>query len=176
MKQAIRLVLGLIILVSIQACQSNKRANNYNNTLVDDKGLSFIASGTETSLMAVKVSGLALSNSKNQDVIQFAKRMIDDHTRLAADMEKLQVDNFVTSEDSISDVHQQMITDLEKKRVGIFDKAYLQEMIIAHEQEVGLFNAASQGKNPDIAAFAHKKLPALKAHLDSAKAISLMLK
>ena len=176
MKQIARLLLGLIILILVQSCQSDKRANNYNNALVDDKGLSFFASGTETSLTAVKASGLAISNSKNQQVIQFAKMMIDDHTQLTTDLRKLQTANFVTTEDSVSTIHQQMLTDLEKKRAAAFDKAYIQEVISEHGQLVALFNTASRNNDPDISGFAQKKLPALKAQLDSAKAISLTLK
>ncbi|MDB4924538.1 MAG: hypothetical protein JWR23_594 [Mucilaginibacter sp.] len=168
--------MGLVTLVLVQSCESNKRANNYNNALVDDKGLSFFASGTETSLAAIKASGLAISNSRNQRVIQFAKMMIDDHTQLATDLEKLQAANFVISEDSISAVHQQMLVDLEKKRAAAFDKAYMQEIISEHEQQVALFNSASREKDPDISGLAQKTLPALKAHLDSAKAISLTLR
>jgi putative membrane protein len=102
--------------------------------------------------------------------------MIDDHTQLATDLEKLQAANFVTSEDSISTTHQQMLTDLEKKHAVAFDKAYMQEIISEHEEQLTLFNAASREKDPDISDFAQKRLPALKAHLDSAKAISLTLK
>lgn len=177
MKQISGLVLGLIAMVLVQSCQSNKRANNYNNKpLVDNNGLLFFTNATETALTTVKVSGLAISNSKNQEVIQFAKKMIDDHTRLAVDLKKLQTDNFVTSEDSINTLHQQMITGLEKKRAAAFDKAYMQEMVAEHEQQVGLFNAASRGKNINISDFATKQLPSLKSRLDSARMINVNLK
>ncbi|HEY9196575.1 MAG TPA: DUF4142 domain-containing protein, partial [Mucilaginibacter sp.] len=94
MKYFIGLLLGLFTLIGLQSCQSNKRANNYNNkALVDDNGLLFLKNGTEASLATVKASGLAISNSKNQKIIQFAKAMIDDHTLLADNLKKLGVDN-----------------------------------------------------------------------------------
>ena len=177
MRQIRGLILGFVVLMLVQSCQSNKRANNYNNKpLVDNDGLLFFTNATETALTTVKVSGLAISNSKNQQVIQFAKKMIDDHTRLAVDLKKLQTDNFVTSEDSINLLHQQMIAGLEKKRAAVFDKAYIQEMVSEHEQQVNLFNAASRGKNVNISDFALKELPFLKARLDSARTINLNLK
>jgi putative membrane protein len=102
--------------------------------------------------------------------------MIDEHSRLAVDLKKLQTDNFITPKDSINAIHQQIIADLEKKRAGIFDKMYIQEVINEYEQQIILFNAASLNKNINVADFAKKTLPVLKAHLDSAKVISLILK
>jgi len=169
-------LLGLITLVLVLSCQDNKRANNYNKPRVDDEGLLFFTHATEASLASVKASGLVISNSKNLQVIQFAKLMIDEHTRLAVDLKKLQTDNFVTSKDSINAMHQQMIADLKKKRAGIFDKTYILEVINEYEQQIILFNAASLNKNINVSNFAKKTLPVLKAHLDSAKVISLILK
>ncbi|HMG06958.1 MAG TPA: DUF4142 domain-containing protein [Mucilaginibacter sp.] len=169
-------LLGLITLVLVLSCQDNKRANNYNKLQVDDEGLLFFNNATEASLTSVKASGLVISNSKNLQVIQFAKLMIDEHTRLAVDLKKLQTDNFVTSKDSINAMHQQMIADLKKKRAGIFDKTYILEVINEYEQQIILFNAASLNKNINVSNFAKKTLPVLKAHLDSAKVISLILK
>jgi putative membrane protein len=170
-------LLGLLIFTLMQACESNKRAHNYNNKpLVDDKGLLFFTNATETSLTTVKASGLVIANSKNQEVVQFGKNMINNYTKLAADLKKLQADNFVTAEDSISTLHQQTIAGLEKKHAIIFDKAYMQEMVSEHQQQIELFNSASQDKNVNVADFAKEVLPALHARLDSAKAISSALK
>jgi putative membrane protein len=177
MKQLTSLAFGVFILVSIQSCQSNKHASNYNDeALVGDSDITFLKNGTEGSLTTIKASGLALSNSKNMKVIQFAKSMIDVHTQLADDLEKLQADNFVTTDDTINTIHQQAIAALEKKRAASFDKAYLAMLITDHTQAISLFNAASKDKNADISSFVKKTLPALKMHLDSARAISLTLK
>ncbi len=177
MKQITNLLLGFAALVSVLSCQSNKRANNYNNkALVDDSGLLFLTNATEASLTEIKASGLVMANSRNQQVIRFAKMLIDDHTQLTTDLKKLQTDNFVTSEDSINSVHRQMIAGLEKKRAGAFDKAYMQQIINEHEQQIALFKAAGNDKNINVSDFAKNTIPALKAHLDSARALSLTLK
>lgn len=177
MKQIAGLGLGLIILVSVLSCQSNKRANNYNKQpAVDQREEVFLKNAAEASNTFVKISGLAISNSKDQQVLQFAKMMIDGHTQLAADLQKLQTDNFVIPTDSISTAHQQIIDNLGKRRAAEFDKAYLQEIINKYEPEIKQYDFAGQYKSSNIADFAQKALPALKAHLDSAKAISVALK
>jgi putative membrane protein len=177
MKQTAGFLLGLIILISIQSCESNKRANNYNDkALVDDSGLLFLKNGTESSLITVKASGLAISNSKNQQVIQFAKAMIDDHTLLADNLKKLETDNFVTGADTISPANMQLINDLEQKKAGEFDKAYMGMVVSQHELDLALFKTASQNKSPNLSDFAQKTMPSLQAHLDSAKMIGATLK
>lgn len=177
MKQTIGLVLALVTLLSIQSCESNKRANNYNNkALVDDSGLMFLKTGTEASLATVKASGLAISNSKNQKVIQFAKTMIDDHTLLADNLRKLETDNFVNGTDTINAAHEQSIAGLEQKKAADFDKAYIEMVVNEHEQEITLFKNAALNKSSNVADFAQKNMTSLQAHLDSAKMIMTTLK
>ncbi|MGN8070239.1 hypothetical protein [Mucilaginibacter sp. 22184] len=107
MKQITGILIGLITLILVQSCTDNKRPSNYNNkSLVDDKGLSFLNSSTEAGLTMIKISGLPVSNSKNQLVIQFAQKVTVDNMKLVDELRKLKSDNFVTSADSVSDVHQ----------------------------------------------------------------------
>jgi len=177
MKYFTGLLLILVAFIWMPSCESNKRANNYNNkALVDDSGMLFLKNGTEASLATVKASGLAISKSKNQQVIQFAKAMIDNHTLLADNLRKLEIDNFVASDDTINAGHQQVIAALEQKKAADFDKAYMELIVNQHEQEITLFKTAKLNKNPNVSDFAGKNMPALQAHLDSAKMIMLTLK
>lgn len=167
----------MFLLLVLQACQSNRQANNYNKALVDDNGLLFLKSGEESTLASVKASGLAIANSKNQRVIQFAKLMIDDHTMLADDFKKLKTDNQIADSVVISPIHQQMINDLDIKKARAFDKAYIQMVISDHTEQIALYKTVGQDKkNASLANFANKMLPGLQAHLDTAKFISTILK
>jgi len=177
MSRSASVILILFALVMTQSCQSNRHANNYNKGLVDDNGLLFIKSGEESTLASVKASGLAIANSKNQKVIQFAKLMIDDHTMLADDFKKLRTDNFIADSVVISPMHQQIIDDLDLKKAGAFDKAYIQLVINDHTEQIALYKTTAKDmKNTSLADFATKMLPGLQAHLDTAKLISTTLK
>lgn len=177
MKQLICLVFGLAAIVLVQSCQSNKRANNYNDkALVDDSVSLFLKNSTEESLMAVKASGLAISNSKNQRVIQFAKTMIDDHTRLTDELKQLQADDSVKVTDKLNVIHQQIIANLEQKKAAEFDKAYLEIIVAQDGQEMNHFKAATQAKSLNVVEFAKKGISLLQTHLDSAKTINDNLK
>ena len=177
MKQIAGILVGLITMVLIQGCNGNQHPSNYNDKpLVDDKGLAFLNTGTETGLTIIKISGLAISNSKNQLVIQLAQKINGDNMKLVADLKKLKDDSFVTSEDSISDTHQQMISRLEKMHGIPFDKTYLQEAINEQQQLISLFEAASHNSNANVVDFARIKLPDLRARLDSEKSLETVLK
>jgi putative membrane protein len=177
MSRSTSILFFLFALVTLQACQSNRQASNVSKAVVDDNDLLFIKSGEESTLASVKASGLAIANSKNQRVIQFAKLMIDDHTMLADDFKKLKIDNAIQDSVAISPMHQQIINDLDAKRAGAFDRAYIQLVINDHTEQIALYKTAgSDKKNTSIADFANKMLPGLQAHLDTAKFISTILK
>lgn len=177
MSRLTSVLLCMFLLLMLQACQSNRQANNYNKAQIDDNGLLFLKSGEESTLASVKASGLAIANSKNQRVIQFAKMMIDDHTMLADDFKKLKTDNMVADSTIISPIHQQMINDLDVKKARAFDKAYIQMVINDHTDQIALYKIVGQDKkNASLADFANKMLPGLQAHLDTAKLIGTTLK
>lgn len=167
----------IALLGMLQACQSNRQANNYNNKQADDNSVTFIKNGEESSIASVKASGLAIANSKNQRVIQFAKLMIDDHTMLADDFKKLRIDNSIADSIAITPIHEQLIKDLDVKKAKVFDKAYIQMVIDDHADQIALYKTVIEDKkNVEVADFAKKMLPGLQAHLDTAKLISTTLK
>lgn len=177
MSRSVNVLFCMFFLLMLQACQSNRQANNYNKVQIDDNGMLFLKSGEESTLASVKASGLAIANSKNQRVIQFAKLMIDDHTMLADDFKKLKTDNLITDSVAINPIHQQMINDLDVKKAGAFDRAYIQMVINDHVDQIALYKTVGKDKkNASLADFANKTLPGLQAHLDTARFISTTLK
>ncbi|HTH82415.1 MAG TPA: DUF4142 domain-containing protein [Mucilaginibacter sp.] len=178
MKKLIYPLLGVILVCVITSCEDNKRAKNYNNytAAIDEQGKVFIEKGLEAGLAEIKASKLAMTNSKNPRVINFAKMMISDHTKSGDELEKIGISKRVAEGDTVSAAHQQIIKSLSSKLGVIFDGAYMQMMVNDHEDAIKLFNGAAQNNNTAIQNFAKKTLPTLKMHLDSAKAISASLK
>jgi putative membrane protein len=176
MKNLIYLALGIVTLLSVQACQ-NEHGKNYNDaTRVDQDGLNFIKNGIEGGLTEIKASGLALTNSSNQRVIGLAKMMIDDHTKAGEGLKKIESDKMIEGKDSISGKHEQIINALSKKSGAAFDRAYLKMMAADHEDAIKLFTIGSQNTSPVVSDFAAKTLPTIKMHLDSVNAINTSLK
>ncbi|SHM23020.1 DUF4142 domain-containing protein [Mucilaginibacter sp. OK098] len=175
MKNVIYLLSGVMILLCAQACQ-DKKSKNYNQGQDEQEGVVFIKSGIEGGLTEIKASGLAITNSNNQKVIDLAKMMIDDHTKTGEELKQLETDKKITETDTINSAHQQMINDLSKKSGKAFDKMYLQMMVADHEEAVKLFTNASSNSDNKIKKVASQNLPTIKIHLDSANAICIALK
>jgi putative membrane protein len=173
------ILLGLLALsfCYMEACQDNRRAKNYNNkTLVDDDGLKFIHDANESGLTEITTANVAIKNSQNPRVINFAKMMITDHTAVGNGLKKLAADKYVSVGDSITPEHQTMIKALAAKQGTEFDKAYMQMMVADHIQAVELFHNSTENTNKALNNFARDNSKKLIMHLDSAKAILTSLK
>ena len=53
-----------------------------------------------------------------------------------------------------------------------FDKAYVEMMVVDHQNAVALFEKASKSTDNDVKAYANKYLPVLKKHLKHIQALA----
>ncbi|EJO59490.1 DUF4142 domain-containing protein, partial [Burkholderia multivorans] len=123
----------------------------------------------KTELLA---SQLAADRSSNAEVKAFARRMIDDHERLARELRRLGVDKGVP-------VQTRMLVDpalntLRTLSGAAFDRAYVQLAgPAAHEEAIRTYEAeARDGHDAQLRAFAARTLPMLKNHLAAARALA----
>ncbi|CAN5271851.1 hypothetical protein BH09BAC6_BH09BAC6_05880 [soil metagenome] len=177
MNKLIYVVMGIVILLSAMSCRNNKQGKNYNaETWLDQQGLSFINAVNDGSITEVKASALALTKSGDQQIVRFAKMIVDDHFVTGDELKKITANKNVIGKDSISKEHLQMLAQLTTKKGKAFDKAYIQMMVIDHEKSVQLFKEASTNTSQDIQNFIQKNLPTVQTHLDSANKICSALK
>ncbi|WP_442865728.1 DUF4142 domain-containing protein [Burkholderia sp. IMCC1007] len=115
---------------------------------------------------------LALDRSSNPDVKAFARRMLDDHGRIAGTLSRLGAQKGVP-------VQARMLVDpavnaLRSKQGRAFDTAYVELAgPHAHEEIVRLYEAeAHNGHDRQLRAFAADTLPMLKAHLTAARQLA----
>ncbi|ABX17923.1 DUF4142 domain-containing protein [Burkholderia multivorans] len=123
----------------------------------------------KTELLA---SQLAADRSSNAEVKAFARRMIDDHERIARELRRLGVDKGVP-------VQTRMLVDpalntLRTLSGAAFDRAYVQLAgPAAHEEAIRAYEAeARDGHDAQLRAFAARTLPMLKNHLAAARALA----
>jgi putative membrane protein len=177
MKKLIYPALGLAFLFSIQSCLDEGKAKYMNEkTLVDAGGITLIHDGLEGGLTEIKASTIAEANSKNPQVLDFAKMMITDHSKADSTLYWMENDKLITEKDTISAEHQEEIDSLSKKTGADFDKAYIAMMVKDHEGAVDLFTDQIDDKNQTIQDFARATLPTLKMHLEKAKELEASLK
>ncbi len=129
----------------------------------------FAKMASQSNMLEVETSKLALEKSKKEDIRAFAQRMVDDHTNAGKEMEKAAASDGVTAVPAkLDDQHAKMLKDLGAASAGDFDSQYAQLQVQAHEQAVALFTGYSQQKGA-LADLAGKLLPTLQEHLEMAR-------
>jgi len=143
---------------------------------VDDKTHTFMNDAALGGMTEVEVSKLAKDRALNPRVKNFAEMMIRDHTAAGNDLKTIAMEKSVALPDNLGK-NEDHVKDLSSKNGAAFDKAYMKMMLKDHKDVVDAFEKTAQnGTDPDVKTFASQKLPTLRMHLDSAKAISEALK
>jgi putative membrane protein len=133
----------------------------------------FVEDASAKGVAEIEAGKLAQEKGTSADVKTFAAQMIKDHTaaneklKTIAQSKKLEI-----SDDAmLLDKAKAMI--LELRGAKSFDQAYANNQVKAHEQTIELFEEeAKNGKDAELKAFATATLPALKTHLEHAKALA----
>jgi putative membrane protein len=156
-----------------QVLDSSK--SNAPDSLVADHN--FLVEAASGGIMEVQLGKYAVANAGSAAVKQFGQMMVNDHSK--ADSEATVIANVkaIAIPGVPGDKQQKHIDDLTKKKDADFDKDYMSMMVDDHEEDIRKFeDAAKNGRDPDIRAFAAKTLPVLRKHLDAAKKIKKGLK
>ena len=143
-----------------------------NTVVTDEKSSEFLKKVTNAGMAEIQLAKLAQQKGTIDAVKNFAAMLERDHTAVNQQVKALADQRNVALPAAISDDKQKMYTDMEKMTGKAFDKDYISMMIKAHGDGISLFeDTRSNASDIDVKNFADKTLPALKMHLDSAKAI-----
>lgn len=125
----------------------------------------------------VELGQLALEKAQNDQVKQFAQRMVTDHSQANSDLVSMGDKMSITLPTELDKEHQDIKNKLSKLNGAKFDKEYMKAMVDDHQKDVNDFQKQSGSAiNSDVKAFASKTLPTLQQHLDLAKSINDSLK
>lgn len=147
-------------------------ANTATNVVTDEKSAEFFKKVTNAGMAEIQLAKLAQQKATIDAVKNFAAMLERDHTAVNQQVKNLADQRTVVLPATISDDKQKMYADMEKMTGKAFDKDYISMMIKAHNDGISLFeDTRANASDVDVKNFADKTLPALKMHLDSAKAI-----
>lgn len=134
---------------------------------VKGKDKSFLVNAAEAGNAEVAASKIALEKTQNPDVKKFAQKMIDEHTKVGADLKQLASSKDVSVPSEPSVAQRGKIAILDKLSGTTFDKRYASMIgVTAHKDAVKLFQKAStSAQDPEVRSFAVKTLPDLQEHL-----------
>lgn len=137
----------------------------------DERFLKNAIQGSHAEILGTQ---LALEKSENDDVKQFAQKMIEDHGKMVQEADALATSKGMEPPSGPSALQSTEIAALKALSGGAFDTMYVNRIGVAsHESTVTLFEkAAQEAKDPDIKAMATKTLPKLQEHLKMANSLN----
>jgi putative membrane protein len=158
----------------------------------------FIRNAAKSGLLEVRVAKMGVQKAQNSSVKQFAQRLVDDHTKVNAELKQLASSKGITlldadritgitpdtdadrtqvrekagSDDAAHKAHLEAVKKLEGLSGTEFDSAWVKAIVTHHEKSVAAYEKASQSAtDPQVKSFAAKTLPTLKEHLSQAKSL-----
>ncbi len=138
----------------------------------------FMTKAASGGMMEVELGKLAQQNAQMQEVKDFGTMMVTDHENVNNELKALAAKNNIVLPDSMSDDHMEHINKLRDMKGLEFDKAYMSLMVEDHEEDIDLFESASNDNdlaNTEVKAFADKTLQALRQHHERAKQVKDMV-
>lgn len=134
----------------------------------------FAKAAAEGGFVEVKLGQLAEQKAANQQIKDFGKRMVTDHTKgddnLKTAVSKDNLDVTVPSQLNAKD--QATYDRLSKLSGSAFDRAYARDMVRDHIVDVAAFrHEANDGKDASLKSFAATTLPTLEDHLKQAREV-----
>lgn len=155
----------------------DQNMNNNATANLDENTRTFMTKAAGGGMMEVELGQLAQQNARSERVKNFGQMMVNDHSKANDDLKSIARQKNVTLPETMPAEHQHHKDDLSKKKGADFDKAYIKMMVDDHKKDVDAFEKASKdASDPDVKNFAAQKLPTLRMHLDSAKAIQKDMK
>ena len=108
---------------------------------------------------------LAQQRASDEQVRQFAQRMVEDHGKAGEELRRIASGQGITLPEKLDKSAEKDIDRLTKLNGAAFDKAYMKHNVGAHKTAVKDFGKeAGSGKDEALKRFAAQTLPMLKEH------------
>ena len=142
-------------------------------TQISSEDREFMTKAAHAGHAEVKAGEMTLEKSENEQVRQFAQRMIDDHTKANEELQELAANKGVTLPSEPDEDQKKTANELSELSGEDFDAEYMDAQVSDHETVIGFFeDETDDGSDADVIAFASKTLPKLRAHLEMAENIN----
>ncbi len=132
----------------------------------------FVQMAAMSDMFEIQSSQAALKNSKDAEVQKFAQMMIDDHTKMSAELKSVVQSANVKAEIpmSLSGAKAKTLQQLSNMSGEKFDAMYWKAQVQAHQEALKLMQGyAKNGDNAALRQFAEKGVPTIQEHLQMAQ-------
>ena len=162
--------IGTVAILGLLACPALQIQAGEAELAAQD--LEFAQKAAEGGVMEVELGELAQGQAKDEQVVQFGERMVQDHGQANEKLRAIAEQKGIQLPQDLPEDAQQKNDELQQLSDAEFDQAYMDEMVKDHEKDIGLFEQqAESGEDPDLRAFAEETLPTLREHLELAREV-----
>jgi putative membrane protein len=167
------LVAGTVALAMAGPALAQKSSQAKTSTPAASKQASdqkFVMDAAKGGMAEVELGKLAQDKASNEQVKDFGKRMVDDHSKANDELKTLAKNKNITLPSDLDPKDKALKDRLSKLSGPAFDHAYMSAMLHDHKKDVSEFKKEStSGHDADVKAFASKTLPTLEEHLKLAQ-------
>ena len=154
------------------ATKDKPAASKTDNGKLASSDRKFVTEALKGGMAEVELGKLASEKASTDAVKQFGQRMVDDHGKAGEELKKIAQDKGVTPPAELDGKHKRLHERLSKLSGAEFDRAYMEEMVKDHRNDVKEFQReAGRAKDPDVKSYASKTLPTLQEHLKQAETV-----
>ena len=140
---------------------------------LSDADREFIKKAAIGGAAEVELGTLATQRASRPAVKDFGAKMVKDHGAANAELATLAKSKGVDVQTALDPTHQALRDRLMALQGSDFDRAYMQEMVKDHTQDVAEFEKAAQtASDAELRGWADAKLPTLREHLALARDIN----
>jgi putative membrane protein len=133
----------------------------------------FVKRALQGGMAEVQLGQLTLQKSNNDQVKQFAQRMIDDHTRLGDQMKPVAQQLGVSDPNAVSKKDRATMAKLQALSGPAYDEAYIRDMVKDHKQDLSDFQTeASSGQDQMVKDAASQGSKVIALHLQMIEQIA----
>src|SRR5262249_13095114 len=105
---------------------------------------SFVDKAALGGMAEVKLSKLAMDKGQSMDVKQFARKMVEDHTKVNMELKQVAEKKNIALPAKLDDNHERIYEQLAKLDGAEFDKEYMRAMATDHDEATKLFRYQSE--------------------------------
>lgn len=150
-------------------------SNPQNNSMAKPTAMdrSFMDKAAQGGMAEVQLGQLAEKNGQSQEVKDFGKRMVTDHSKANDELKQVAGKQDVTLPSKMDATDQATYDRLEKLHGAEFDQAYMHDMVRDHEKDVADFRSHEKTiKDTDLKDWISTTLPTLESHLSEARKVA----
>lgn len=183
MKNLFNLLIAVLMITAV-SCNSNNKPKDstdsvatVNENKLDAKDSTeveddakYAVEAANGGMMEVELGKLAQNKAISPEVAKFANMMVADHTKANNELKTLAASKKISLPATLGEKFQKDYDDFSKMKREEFDKAYTDYMVKDHKEDIEEFKKeATDGKDPELKAFASKHVPILEHHLQMAQ-------